>query len=448
MALTKTNAAITVQDGAGAAVNVADAGVGYFTEGALVTFALQSTTGVARWDLIFLCPAYPSLHQRQISWQQGQANKLQVQMPAAMAASANPYNGIQIASVVSDGVSSVAQAVMFMQTIGGAAPQMVRYARVASAASLQSYAAAGGVLTASATGAQTAVDGVTVAAGDRVLLLNGATAADNGLYVVTTVGATGVKWKWTRAPEWPTGATIKSGSVIEIGPEGTAYANAAFKVTAAGDPVVDTTDPAMGLMQLVSNTVRYARAVTIAALDSYAAAGGVLTASATGAQTAVDGVTLNKGDRVLLTMGAAAADNGLYVVTTKGATGVKWVWTRAPEWATGSTINSGSIVEVGPEGAALANTTWKVTAASNPIVDTTDPALYPRTQLFTATLSSGSATVANMFVLATTSAVAWVDITAAHFVKAALTAGVPGTGAIALSGGNSSDTIQGAVINF
>lgn len=244
MSLTTTNAQISIQDGQGAVSNVNNAAVGYYTPGALLTFALQSTTGVLAWDLTFICPAFPSLHQRTFNWRQGMVNQWQVQMPAAVSAIASPSAGIEVISVVTDQVQSIAASVCFLQTYGGAAPMVTRYARVATAATLATYTASNGVLTASANGTQT-IDGVVVAVGDRVLLCTGATASDNGLYIVTTKGLAGAKFVWTRAPEWPTGATIKSGSTIEVGPEGTLFANTTWKVTASGDPVVDTTDPAL-----------------------------------------------------------------------------------------------------------------------------------------------------------------------------------------------------------
>jgi len=243
MALTTTNAQITIQDGQGAVANLNNAAVGFYTPGSLLSFALQSTTGVAKWKLQFICPAFPSLHLRVIEWAQGQANLLQVQMPGQSSPVANSYGGIQVVSVVDDGVQSIAQSVSFLETIGLAAPAVQHFARVATAAALAAYTAAAGVITANANGALGNIDGVAVAAGDKVLLTLGATASDNGLYIITSLGGASAKFVLTRAPDWATGSTIKSGTVVQLGPEGTAFPSYEWKVLNSGDPVVDTTDP-------------------------------------------------------------------------------------------------------------------------------------------------------------------------------------------------------------
>jgi hypothetical protein len=139
-----------------------------------------------------------------------------------------------------------------------------------------------------------------------------------------------------------------------------------------------------------------ARVATTASLAAYTAAGGVLTANANGALAAVDGVTLVAGDRLLLVTGAAAADNGLYTVTSVGGASAKYVLTRAPDWATGSTLLPATMVEVGPEGTLFANTTWKVMTALPVTVDTTGVSLMPRSVTQSVTLVAGTVTVSNV----------------------------------------------------
>jgi hypothetical protein len=145
-----------------------------------------------------------------------------------------------------------------------------------------------------------------------------------------------------------------------------------------------------------------ARVATAAALAAYTASGGVLTANANGALAAVDGVTLVAGDRLLLVTGAAGADNGLYVVTSAGGASAKYVLTRAPDWATGSTLLPATVVEVGPEGTLFANTSWKVTTALPVTVDTTSVALFPGRVTQSVTLVTGFVTKTNVPILSTT----------------------------------------------
>lgn len=83
-------------------------------------------------------------------------------------------------------------------------------------------------------------DGLTYAAGERVLLVNQTTAAQNGLYVVGTVD-TGVA-PLTRADDMADGAAILNGRVVEIS-EGTLYAGSSWKAMCTDAKVVGTDDP-------------------------------------------------------------------------------------------------------------------------------------------------------------------------------------------------------------
>lgn len=91
----------------------------------------------------------------------------------------------------------------------------------------------------------TAQDGITYVAGDRVLLVSQTTGSQNGLYVVGAVAAGTAPL--TLAPEWAQGQ-VKAGAVVKAGPEGTAWGNSEWKITATPTSVglyitVGTTDP-------------------------------------------------------------------------------------------------------------------------------------------------------------------------------------------------------------
>ena len=242
MALTTTNAQISYQDGAGAVTNVSNGGVIQVTPAAPVTFALQSTSGIITWELTFISLNNPAL-QVQHSWKAGQANAITVNVPAIMASLMAIGAGVQIISVVGDGVQSIAQSVMSLQTIGGAGATVAHYVDVATAAALAAYTSVNGVLTASANGVMAAIDGVTVVPGSRVLLTLGAAGADNGIYQVTSVGTASAPYVLTAAPDWAYGAVLLQGAVVEVN-QGTVFGKSTWKATLAGAITVGTSSPA------------------------------------------------------------------------------------------------------------------------------------------------------------------------------------------------------------
>ena len=81
-------------------------------------------------------------------------------------------------------------------------------------------------------GTQT-VDGVSLIAGDRVLVKNQSTGSENGLY---TVGAS----SWTRATDANTAGEISGGTFVFV-QEGTANADSGFVCTNDGAVTIDTT---------------------------------------------------------------------------------------------------------------------------------------------------------------------------------------------------------------
>lgn len=86
--------------------------------------------------------------------------------------------------------------------------------RAATTAALTaSYSA--NVLTNTGTLAAFALDGITLALNDRVLIKNQATAAHNGIYGVTTVGSAAVAWVLTRVDDANTSSKI-AGAVVNV----------------------------------------------------------------------------------------------------------------------------------------------------------------------------------------------------------------------------------------
>lgn len=78
-------------------------------------------------------------------------------------------------------------------------------------------AGVGATLTKSTNGALGTIDGVTVAVGNRLLVKNQATAAQNGLYTVTSLGGASSKWVLTRAVDSDTSGDFIAGKFLLIG---------------------------------------------------------------------------------------------------------------------------------------------------------------------------------------------------------------------------------------
>mgnify|MGYP001352439438 CR=1 FL=1 len=78
-------------------------------------------------------------------------------------------------------------------------------------------------------GAPATVDGVSLALRDRVLVTAQTTGSENGIYIVTTVGA-GSNGTWARTTDADATGDIKAGTIIMI-TEGTTYADTQWKLT-------------------------------------------------------------------------------------------------------------------------------------------------------------------------------------------------------------------------
>jgi hypothetical protein len=101
-------------------------------------------------------------------------------------------------------------------------------------------AGVGATLTGNANGALAAQDGVTLTAGQRLLVKDQAAGAQNGVYTVTVVGAGAAPFILTRATDFDTAAEIVDGATFFVG-QGTTLANSAFALTVNGAVTVGTT---------------------------------------------------------------------------------------------------------------------------------------------------------------------------------------------------------------
>jgi len=112
------------------------------------------------------------------------------------------------------------------------------------------------------------------------------------------------------------------------------------------------------------------RLATAGALPAYTRAGNVLTANANGALPSIDGVAAAVNDFVLLTKGAAGADNGPFKITSLGSAGSKWTMERIPSMDTSAECVPGMLITVA-EGSTFPDTTWRLTTDGPITLNTT-----------------------------------------------------------------------------
>lgn len=145
-------------------------------------------------------------------------------------------------------------------------------------------------------------DGVTNIATDLVILSAQTTAAQNGPYIVGTVG--GGTAALTR-PDWfATGSTQKQGLQIKVGPEGTVFKNTTWQSmnAAAQTIVVGTTDAKFYPLEVSGTTALVAGTFTISTVPVFSVKSAVL---------------LNRA-----AANTCAATDGGYHPTVAGATGI------------------------------------------------------------------------------------------------------------------------------
>lgn len=109
-------------------------------------------------------------------------------------------------------------------------------ARVATAGALPANTRTGNVLTASANGALPAQDGVSLVVDDRLLVKDEITGANNGIYVVTSLGDASNPWVLTRSADADEDDDVTAGMLVPVGPDGTVNKNKTFRLVTS-DPI-------------------------------------------------------------------------------------------------------------------------------------------------------------------------------------------------------------------
>ena len=231
-------------------------------------------------------------------------------------------------------------------------------------------ASTGNVVIASALEAGDVIDGITLVAGDKVLLKNQTTTHQNGVYTVVASSAGAA----SRSTDFDTGwngttGEIKLGATFTVA-QGT-EAGKTFQVTTSGNITIGTTPIEFSLdtsspwnilvSTLGSKTIDVDYRGTVKAATTNA------NITLSGTQT-IDGVSLVAGDRVLVKNQSTTHQNGVYEV---GAS----TWSRADDFNTGWNGTTGEIklgaTFVVTQGTVNADKAFKMTTSGNITIGTT-----------------------------------------------------------------------------
>ncbi len=150
-------------------------------------------------------------------------------------------------ALVSNGTSAPLFAELTLENLPGA--WIKRSVRVATTAAL-TVTATSTTLTNSGTLAALAIDGVTLALNDRVLVKNQATAAQNGIFIVTNIGSGAVAWVLTRSGDADISGVISCGTVAVAA--GTINAGTKWSTTFKSTDTLATT--AMNWFRLIDQS--------------------------------------------------------------------------------------------------------------------------------------------------------------------------------------------------
>tara|TARA_B100001057_G_scaffold317336_2_gene317526 strand:- start:7057 stop:10566 length:3510 start_codon:yes stop_codon:yes gene_type:complete len=171
----------------------------------------------------------------------------------------------------------------------------------------------GATLTADANGVLAAIDGVTMVAGERLLVKNQAAQLQNGIYTVTSVGAVGAAFVLTRATDFDAAAEIPGGfTFIE---EGTTNADNGFVCT------TDATGLTVGTTAIVFE--QFSGAGQITAGDGLAKTGDILSVNVDDVTTAISSdavIVKTSANLTTPNIGVANGDSFTATGTVQGAT--------------------------------------------------------------------------------------------------------------------------------
>ena len=228
-------------------------------------------------------------------------------------------------------------------------------------------AGVGATLTNASTQAAIAIDGVTLALNDRVLVKNQSSTFQNGVYTATTLGDGSHNWVLTRATDFNSSSNILEGSFTNI-TAGSVNIGEVWLETGSGPFTIGTTPIVFTLFSILG---------TMATQNSNAVAitGGTITG------TTVSGLTVSTTTGTLtlannfitsgnfsLTLTQTSATN-VTLPTTGTLTTLATVLATANTW--GATQTYADNIITGPELKDFSETTQSVAAATTTTVDYT-----------------------------------------------------------------------------
>jgi len=190
----------------------------------------------------------------------------------------------------------------------------------------------GATLTNAGAQAAIAIDGVTLALNDRVLVKNQATQAQNGIYTVTTLGTGATNWVMTRATDYDQAAEVQEDDVVLVN-QGTTNAGLLFQETGAGPFTMGTT--AIVFTQYSTANVSFTWIDVTAVSQQMAVNNGYIT---------------NNGALVTLTLPATSVVGDTLAIVGLGAGG----WLIAQN--AGQIIHIGSVASTTGVGGSVAST--------------------------------------------------------------------------------------------
>lgn len=244
--------------------------------------------------------------------------------------------------------------------------------------SLNAYTRVGNVITENANAVTAAQDGVTLVAGNRVLLsqIVSQDEKDNWIYDVTQVGTVAQPLILTRSSDSDSSGEVLRGMRV-VATEGSEFKSSEWILSAAGAITLNTTELNVTENRLQPRPVRGA----LTSLAAYTRTGNTILADAVGAVGAQDGLTPAVGDRFYLSDLAAAAveDKGLYRFISVGSAGTKFELRRTHDMYLDWQVRGGTQFLV-LAGDVYLNTTW-TKADDAPVVINVDelqfsPSLY------------------------------------------------------------------------